>query len=441
MNYRLLILGTIFLFNPEINILDFLPDFIGVLLILRAVTPLSPLTPTAAEGVVFFKRYAVLSIVQLVAVIPMLSVAGSDPAFYLVFTFAFALLSLLFIIPAYRSFFSGLGYLAEKNAIQVPRAKIHPFLFSSVFVIKKVLALLPEMVYLYIDDENVYDVALYPLAAYKTGITVITFVAGLVLGLIWLVLTIRELSRLRRNAALNAALSSEIAAAVHFLPEQITSTVSSLCRLMTVSAFLMLSLFIDGIPVFPLFFSSACLFGAVRVASRLCPAREKKKERLTLLSLLVGLISFAAILFFNFRYHETALMLFSRVAASFILPALLHAVSCVFFILALRSVFSTLEAVVREHTGSYWESSFFSHNSSAAKEKSALLFKLRFGFVSGAVLAASDTVAYSLLYVLPLYQIVNAAVLLLWAAYMSSVYAAVRTAVNEKYADRKRDSV
>ena len=46
-----MIVGCIFLFNPFINIIDILPDFIGYLFIMRALTELSDLLEILGLGV------------------------------------------------------------------------------------------------------------------------------------------------------------------------------------------------------------------------------------------------------------------------------------------------------------------------------------------------------------------------------------------------------
>ena len=105
MNYSLIITGLFFLFNPEVNILDILPDFIGIILIMRGFRPMTSVSATAEESYRNFSRYLAVSAVKAAALIPMISVASSDPSFYMLFTLVFAVLELIFAIPA----FSGVG--------------------------------------------------------------------------------------------------------------------------------------------------------------------------------------------------------------------------------------------------------------------------------------------------------------------------------------------
>lgn len=435
MNYKLIIIGLIFLFNPEINIIDPLPDFIGILFILKGITSVALLSPTLADAASAFKKYFWISFIQFAAIIPLISVAASDPAFYLVFTFAFAVLSILYIIPAFTKLFSGIEYLAEKNALRLYGIHILTVIFTFFFIIKKILSLIPELIYLYIDDRNVYDTALYPLAPYKTGIISITVTVSLIIGILWLVIAAKYFSKLKKNAEYNKAISQNISEINHTVSQIAMRTVSAVSTLLTVSAFSMISFYIDGIQIIPQFISAVCIYQTVRTSGRLLLFTNKSKKKIPIFSLLVGIVSYIISLIFNIRYHETAILNFSRVSEKFAFPALINLISCVLYILSLYSIYSIVKRIIDEHTGTYWENSYISHNSASAKEKENLQFKLKIGVIIGACLSISNTVAYDLLYIIPLYQIINSAAVLIWAVYMSSVYSSIKNAVQEKYAD------
>ena len=103
-----MIVGCIFLFNPFINIIDILPDFIGYLFILRALAELSDLERNIRNARMRFKSAMWVSVVKCALVF------GSmiyDSTWYLILTFSFGILESMYLIPAFIDLFYGISYL------------------------------------------------------------------------------------------------------------------------------------------------------------------------------------------------------------------------------------------------------------------------------------------------------------------------------------------
>ena len=58
MNLGYLLAGLIFLFNPNINVIDVLPDFIGCIFIVKGLSKLSDLDRRIASAKAKFRRLA-----------------------------------------------------------------------------------------------------------------------------------------------------------------------------------------------------------------------------------------------------------------------------------------------------------------------------------------------------------------------------------------------
>ena len=103
-----MIVGCIFLFNPFINIIDVLPDFIGYLFIMRALSELSDLERNIRNARARFKSAMWVSLVKCALVFASMIF---DSTWYLILTFSFGILESMYLIPAFIDLFYGISYL------------------------------------------------------------------------------------------------------------------------------------------------------------------------------------------------------------------------------------------------------------------------------------------------------------------------------------------
>ncbi len=103
--------GMIFLFNPHINIIDILPDVIGYILILLGLSKISDLERNLLSAKKRFLKLAWLSAAKLACIL-ILSIF--DATLYLIFTFCFGLLEVLWMVPAFADLFQGISFLEQR---------------------------------------------------------------------------------------------------------------------------------------------------------------------------------------------------------------------------------------------------------------------------------------------------------------------------------------
>ena len=103
--------GMIFLFNPHINIIDVLPDVIGYILILHGLSKISDLERNLLSAKDKFFKLAWLSAAKLAC---LLITPIFDETLYLIFTFCFGLLEVMWMIPAFVDMFHGISFLEER---------------------------------------------------------------------------------------------------------------------------------------------------------------------------------------------------------------------------------------------------------------------------------------------------------------------------------------
>lgn len=118
-----MIVGCIFLFNPFINIIDILPDFIGYLFILRALFELSDLERNILSARKKFKAAMWVSLVKALLVFASMIF---DSTWYLILTFTFGILECMYLIPGFIDLFYGISYLEARYTNHKSRFEAKP---------------------------------------------------------------------------------------------------------------------------------------------------------------------------------------------------------------------------------------------------------------------------------------------------------------------------
>lgn len=111
--------GMIFLCNPLINIIDILPDFIGLLMIMHGLSKAAEVTDHFGDARDRFARLAILSAVQTCIVFTLPYNSGS---YIMLMAFTFNVLSAIFFLPAVSHLFSGFSYAALRTGATSPNA-------------------------------------------------------------------------------------------------------------------------------------------------------------------------------------------------------------------------------------------------------------------------------------------------------------------------------
>ena len=234
----LIVAAVLFLFNPTASIMDPLPDFIGYWLLCIGITQLSDMNYHFEEALKYFKRMLTASVIQFFSFFVILGLVTSKerPTTFLLLSFIFAAVEIIFLLHAYREFFEGFLYLGsrmEASAVfAVPESavrryerkcarvehraeKTNRFLrtrlekpknitvttarFTTVFVVaRSVLTVLPEFSALTL---SAYDEAsrFNFLYDYIGMFRILAIFIVLPLGVIWLVKILRYLRSILRD--------------------------------------------------------------------------------------------------------------------------------------------------------------------------------------------------------------------------------------------------
>lgn len=212
-----LIPAFIFFCNPNLHLIDILPDFIGYIFLCKAFVKLAELNDGIEEAVLLFRKMIWIDLAKWLMVFFTFSMAsaGEQESSLLLWTFVFAVIELLVLIPAYTKLFYGitkLGYFYSNTAIlgTVKRKKSATDRIKKstlIFVCcKSIFTVLPEFSVL---SKNLYneDGGLVDLYRYVGLLRGFFMLLIFVIGILWLIRTQFYFFRLRNDQILMSGLA------------------------------------------------------------------------------------------------------------------------------------------------------------------------------------------------------------------------------------------
>lgn len=188
----LVILAIVTLFNPNINILDILPDFIGYFILARIFLRAADIAPYFEEARTWITRLAYLNLAKIAGLLIIgmaRSVNVQDYDIYALVTLLFTAAEIICLIPAIKNTFAALDYLGERTAAVSlisedgkKKASLAALTYTAL-ITKCALAFIPELFRLTVDTES----GTVNLAArLYAPILILCTAVSLIIGIIWL---------------------------------------------------------------------------------------------------------------------------------------------------------------------------------------------------------------------------------------------------------------
>ncbi len=255
-----LIAGICFLFLPNYRLLDFLPDFIGYLLILRGLSRVLITTPSMLEAEKSFKKLTYLTLFRFVSVFLFLILFRSfeskqSDGYMALFVLIFCGFETFYAILAFNSFFSGMRYLQLRQGAQFSEKQLTDLktLTIAFFVVKACLNVLPTLYGLFSSDYSGSIDPNYRGIEQYTGLFHLTnLIFTTALGIFWLVLFLRFLREVKQDTALQDAIGARYQAELEANPHLLfCRDIRTAALFFSVAAFFTLDLAIDGIHILP----------------------------------------------------------------------------------------------------------------------------------------------------------------------------------------------
>ena len=346
-----LIAAALFLFNPNVNIVDVLPDCIGYLFILRAIAGVSDLVPHFEEAKAAFRRLFWFALIRIPATFMVLGSATKNAEIYALSALAFGVVELVFLFPAVRELFAGFDYIGERfgtPATVSPKSSAACRACYIALAAKPILAFLPELTLVAYDEHVTSTIS---LAVFRPHFTVIGCAIGVGFGIYFLCTFIpfgRALGRDEELAYLLSAVRQDYEAPLRGIAHM--RRIRFAMGAMIAGAACMLDLYFDGINYLPnaLGFAAFILF-----AVALLPMTKRAIPMILCAAagLVCSVLTYTkrATFFEEYGYHllgrsKGADELYTSLSLSSAMEAGLLIATCVAAVCVLWSV-------IRDHTG------------------------------------------------------------------------------------------
>ena len=269
--------GAIFLFDPYISVIDLLPDALGYLFILLGLYRMADLDDRLGDAMKGARNLAFVGLARLVAMFLAFGFVSpsEQPVFILLTLFSLAVLDCILLVPMWKQLCGGLLYLGSRHDATAMFDRrglggriqsynmVERYTATSVvfFIIREALAVLPELTVL---SHEKGGAELGQGTRYYDFVGLFRFVGvaiSLILGVIWLILTIRFVRRIKGDKPFFERLTQKYRDTIlpqHDLFARRAVRWSMTCLI--VAAALSLDFYLDGVNLLPDFLAAILMF-------------------------------------------------------------------------------------------------------------------------------------------------------------------------------------
>ncbi len=205
MNFKGLAVALIFLCNPNISIIDPLPDFIGYIIISLSLVKFADMNDTLSDALAVFKRLILIDAAKILAIFWTfgMTVTTEKSTSLLLWSFVFGVFEMIFVNQAFGRLFNGissLGTVCENTSVlgggkrsYTSRIKVFTFVFVT---FKALMCMLPESSALSATSDSGFN-----MYRFIGVMRFLAFLPVIVFGIVWLCKGIRYFVRVNRDQA------------------------------------------------------------------------------------------------------------------------------------------------------------------------------------------------------------------------------------------------
>lgn len=298
MNVGLIISGLVFLFMPNYNIIDILPDFIGCALIMKGISKVQLVNLSLTESYEAFRRLLIVGLCKIPAmgIYGLINVqsaivfgpdgvidqnrATTDYTSLLLVCILFATLEIIFSIKAFSSLFEGIRASALEKTEYAANVNYNyiRWLTLAYVTVKPIMYTAPELSSLSTGNYGVVtNKGVVALVEYRNVFNIISFVICLGLGIFWLVKSVSYFKGIKNDTEYLTRLDEKAIGAIENKKEAARARKLLFALSLFVAAvFFTLEMRIDGLDVIPSFIAGG-LFIAVLF---LLPDQKERSEKI-----------------------------------------------------------------------------------------------------------------------------------------------------------------
>lgn len=390
-SFTAIAVSFVFLFNPSISIIDFLPDFIGYIILTAALTNLADLNDTFWEAQKKFKFLIILDACKMFALIWSfaLSNGAQRNSSILLWSFVFVVFDMIFLVPALLKLFSGMielglvydsSFVIKERVSKSGRAKKNPTasiraLTIMFIVFKNVVTLLPELTELTSSYywEYMINPPAFDLYRYVGALRFLAIMLVLAFGIVWLVSIIRYFKKVNKDEKFIGALN--VAYTERVLPKKglfIMRRTNIAGYLFLAAIVLSLDFRFDGVNIIPDILIVPIVAVLLSILAKSVEVCKVRKVLLCALSAVFFAAYYVSDIIFGREFYNNDFDIIWRsekATSMYIVNLVLALLSAVCFVLLARLVLNTFKKVAEQGTVADGDGDSF------AKENLAMLKK------------------------------------------------------------------
>ncbi len=365
MGFILLAIAPLFLFNPDLAVIDVLPDFIGYILIAAALTKLSFICPQIETSRTWFWRAAIVGIAKTASIFFLFGISSQNerPVAILLSTFSFAVVELILLVPAWGRLWDGLLYLGSRTGAMAPyssrrgRATVTGVAKgATVFFIffKPLCAVLPEFASLSMGG---YDDSSFNWYEFIGLFREIGIMLALIAGIAWLVFIERYFAFLRKDGEFIPTLRKKYDDEI--LPGDIRFTkrrINIAFALLAAAFFLEIDLLLESNNIIPDVLAALCFVGFFVTIAKLYPQWKIGAGVSAVYTVAAGVNEWLEFSFNN-KYFNASVWQHSEVLEAFLVRYASVIVSSVLFAAVAVIACRAQRVIIHDHAGFIAENS------------------------------------------------------------------------------------
>ena len=337
-NLGLIFAGLVFFANPNFNLFDILPDFIGAILIMTGLSKMYMYDGNFEDARKGAKFLLWISLLRLV--LCFFATSGGRRDYLVPFTFIICVLEAIYMISLFKGLYLGLEYtLMRSDGEGLTKKTNEAFTMSFIFVIgSRILEFAPQICEIYAQDAELdlsagasFKMSMAQMKMYVFGVCL---VCGLILGIIYLFVTADTWIRVIANKNYSPFLGGKYEEyLLNNREEYMASKISTVYFLVTLSFVFFFDFYIDGINIIPSPIGVVLIMAAGLYLEKLVA----KGTHLTLVLSFASLISSATSYVFMNKVHLGINYLLSLESYNYENFALLESRSAVFVSLVISA--------------------------------------------------------------------------------------------------------
>jgi len=371
MNIKFILIGLFFLINPNIEVFDILPDFIGLIFIMKGI---SHLAATDEKAGIARKHLMICTYINAAKTLTLLLqgvISESEMTWMLIFTLCFGTGEAVLMFLAFINLDRSLNYTGMIYSATNVYDRSSSFTgFTLAFIgLRTFMSILPEFVYLLDIDYGNVDTVLINWEFVTLLLYGLNVIVVLAMGIVWYINSRSYWKTVGAESdyleRIEEKYQKEVGTNIPLLTYRAFKTEA---LLLAIAAIFMICIRLDGIDILPDFVSAVLLGAAALRLKKLYPKHFKKALIASALFLIVSASEWWLWFEYCTSYYDTStaaisfsetmqIFFYSSIEAynNYIYLTVLDFVKVISALLAFGSFIPCINEIVRDHTGAIAE--------------------------------------------------------------------------------------